>query len=71
MRVTVLLILLLTACGTNETDLVYPDEATCWYENGDPTLHRYYPKGHVYDAELELACERLGRPVTDQTEDNL
>lgn len=63
MRVTVLLTLLLMACGTDEPDLVYPDDAACWYEDGDPTLHRYYPKGHVYSAQLELDCARLGKPV--------
>lgn len=65
MRVTVLLTLLLMACGTDEPDPVYQDEATCWYVDGDPTLHRYYPEGHTHDEELELACERLGKPYGD------
>jgi len=63
MRVTILLILLLTACGTSETDLVYPDEATCWYEDGDPTLHKYYPSGYTLDEEFERSCEQLGKPA--------
>jgi hypothetical protein len=62
MRVLILLTLLLAACGTGENEYLI-DEAACWYEDGDPTLHRYYPEGYTLDEEFERSCEQLGKPA--------
>lgn len=64
MRYLVVTLTLVTACGTaEEPDIVLSDAPACWYEDGDPTLHKYYPKGHAYSEEFEMDCERLGKPA--------
>jgi hypothetical protein len=63
MRVLILLVLLLTACGTGDYEYALIDEATCWYEDGNPTLHKYYPSGYTLDEEFERSCEQLGKPA--------
>lgn len=57
-----LLAILLAGCGVEGPDLATDDSPVCWYEDGDPTLHRYYPESYVHDEEFERGCEQLGKP---------
>ena len=64
MKYLITLALILAACGTDDS-APQPSEPACWYENGDNTLHRYYPQNYKYNDEFEQACEKLGKPVND------
>ena len=64
MKLCLLLAFVLVACGTDD-NAPQPSEPACWYENGDNTLHKYYPQNYKHNDEFEQACEKLGKLVVD------